>query len=191
MEVKAESIRFAIDPTDGTTYFTIGVKDAFEARRYVMKHKGKALRVKFSEWREKRSTNANRYCWELLGKLSEKLGIPPEEIYWQMIPDVGGNYTTITVRADAVKELRELWCADHIGRRVDVLGASGPGMVDLRVYKGSSDYDTTQMARLIDLIIEECKQQDIEYLPPDKLAQMLGEWDEKQKDKGPGDPPER
>jgi hypothetical protein len=62
---------------------------------------------------------------------------------------------------------------------------SGPGKVDVMLYYGSSTYDSAQMGRLIDLIIEECKQNDIEYLPPEKLAAMLGEWDEQKKsDKG-------
>ena len=32
------------------------------------------------------------------------------------------------------------------------------------------------MARLIDLIIAECRENDIEYLPPDQLAAMLEDW---------------
>lgn len=177
METKATAIDWQPDK-EGNTWLHLKVKDGFLARKFATENADKELSVKIVRLRKKRSLTANRYAWELLGRLSEKLGLPPEEIYWQLIPDVGGNYTTATFQLNDVKYIRELWCKDHIGRRVDVIGASGPGLVDVILYKGSSDYDTAQMARLIDLIIAECKEQGVEYLPPDKLAAMLEEWDE-------------
>lgn len=60
---------------------------------------------------------------------------------------------------------------------VDVIGAGiKTGTLDVALYYGSSVYDTAQMARLIDLIIAECRENDIEYLPPDQLAAMLEDW---------------
>ena len=185
MEAKATRLDWTID-RDGT-WIKLLIPDAQAARAYATANADKPQRVRLTQWRERRSLNANRYAWELLGKLSEKLAIPPEEIYWQMVPDVGGNYTTATFRLEDVKAIRDMWCQDHIGRRVEVMGASGPGLVDVMIYKGSSDYDTAQMARLIDLIIQECREQGIEYLPPERLSAMLEEWHEKQKDKGSGD----
>lgn len=176
METKVLKTLWSVD-TDGT-WLRLLVEDGQKARAYATANAANPQRLKLTGWREKRSLSANAYCWVLLGKLSEKLGIPPEEIYWQIIPDVGGNYTTATFRMEDVSMVRELWCRDHIGRRVDVIGATGPGLVDVILYKGSSDYDTAQMARLIDLIIAECREQEIEYLPPDKLAAMLEAWDE-------------
>ena len=183
METKASDIRWSVDQ-DGT-WISVKVEDGFAARRFAERMKDKVLRLKLVPWREKRSLNANRYAWELLGKLSEKLGIPPEEIYYQIIPDVGGNFKTATFKAEDVKDVRELWCKDHIGRRVDVMGACAPGLVDVMLYKGSSDYDTAQMARLIDLIIQECREQGVEYLPPERLSSLLEEWDEKRKNQSP------
>lgn len=43
-------------------------------------------------------------------------------------------------------------------------------------YFGSSDYDTKQMSRLIDLIVQDCKAQGIETLSEEKLAAMNEEW---------------
>ena len=45
-------------------------------------------------------------------------------------------------------------------------------------YIGSSDYDTAQMSRLIDLIVQDCKAQGIETLTPDKLDAMKVKWGE-------------
>ena len=48
--------------------------------------------------------------------------------------------------------------------------------VIVRAYYGSSQYNTKQMARLIDAVVEDCKSLEIETLPPDKLAAMKEEW---------------
>ena len=37
------------------------------------------------------------------------------------------------------------------------------------------------MARLIDLVVEDCKQQGIETLPPEKLERMALEWRQDEK----------
>jgi hypothetical protein len=179
MQTKAEKIRWAVDQ-DGT-WLHLLVEDGFQARKFAEANTEKPLRVKLTRWTEKRSLSANAYAWTLLGKLSEKLGIPPEEIYWRLIPDVGGNYTTLTIPLESLNMFRRTWGGNGIGWRVDVIGASGPGMVDVKAHYGSSVYDKAQMARLIDLIIAECKEQGIEYLAPDRLAAMLEEWDEKNK----------
>lgn len=187
METKANSPMVAVDPLNGTTWLHIAVEDSMAVRRFVSEAKDKPLRLTLKRWQEKRSLSANAYSWLLLNKLSEKLGLSPEEIYWRLIPDVGGNSTAVTVPLESLPMLRRSWGENGLGWRVDVIGASGPGMVDVMLYYGSSVYDKDQMGRLIDLIIEECKAQDIEYLPPDKLAAMLEDWDAKQTDKGFGD----
>ena len=176
MELKALKIDWSPDK-EGNTWINLLVEDGAQGRKYAAQNADKELRVKIVQWKEKRSLTANRYCWELLGKLSEKLGMPPEEIYWNIIPDVG-VYDTLTMPLKALDRFREQWSSNGTGWRVELLGASAPGMVDVLAYYGSSAYDTAEMARLIDLIIAECKEQGIEYLPPDKLAAMVEAWDE-------------
>lgn len=48
--------------------------------------------------------------------------------------------------------------------------------VVIRAYYGSSTYNTKQMSRLIELIVQDCREQGIEPLPPEKLAGMMEEW---------------
>ena len=52
--------------------------------------------------KNKRSNDANAYYWELVGQLSDKLGIPPKDIYRSHIKDVGGNYEVLPIREDVV-----------------------------------------------------------------------------------------
>lgn len=182
METKATAIDW-MPGKDGSTWITLKVEDAALARKFAAQNADKPLRVKIVRWKEKRSLSANAYAWTLLGRLSEKLGLPPEEIYWDIIPEVGGNYTTMTIPLDGLDMFRRTWGRNGIGWRVDIIGAAGPGLVDIKAHYGSSVYDKATMGRLIDLIIQECREQGIEYLPPDKLAAMMEEWDEIQKNK--------
>ena len=184
MEARAERVTWSIDQ-DGT-WLHLLVTDGQQARFYAEGHGDKPQRVKLTEWRDKRSLSANAYAWTLLGKLSAVLRAPPEEIYRQLIPDVGDNFTTVSVPLDGLDKLRETWGHNGKGWVLDVIGARGPGLVDVALYYGSSVYDTAQMARLIDLIIDECREAGVEYLPPDKVAAMLEDWDV-QADKSAGD----
>ena len=128
--------------------------------------------------REKRSLDANAYCWVLIGKLAAKLRITPEEIYRAYIPDVAGNYEIVPVREDKVPAWEKLWCSGHIGRMIEDIGPCRniDGYHNIRSFIGSSDYDTEQMSGLIDLVISDCKSQGIETLPPDKLYAMKLDW---------------
>ena len=147
------------------------------ARRFVMEMKRRTYQAEIKEHRKKRSLDANAYCWVLIGKLAAVTGIKVEEIYRQAIRDIGGNYDVITVRDDAVDKFCSVWSAGHIGQITDILGANPmQGYTDVVAYYGSSTYDTKQMARLIDTIAQECKEQGIETLPPDKLAALVEGW---------------
>ena len=52
---------------------------------------GKTYTVEIKEKKEKRSREANAYAWVLLDKISEKLHIPKEDIYRDLIKNIGGN----------------------------------------------------------------------------------------------------
>ena len=140
----------------------------------------KRYEVKITQERKKRSLDANAYCWVLIGKLSETLNLPPDEVYRQYIPDVPGNYTIVPVKADMITHWDRIWCSGHIGRMTQDMGACRArnleGYHNVRSYLGSSDYDVKQMARLIDLIVQDCKAQGIETMTPDELARLEEEW---------------
>lgn len=136
--------------------------------------------VEITRHTEHRSLDANAYFWVLCGKLAAKVGRGPDEIYRDMIKDVGDNYDVVPVRVDVVQRWIDNWQSNGIGWICEDLGESKiQGYNNTRCYIGSSRYDTKQMHRLIDLIVQECRQQDIETMSPDKIERMCGEWDTK------------
>lgn len=136
------------------------------------------MSLDIEKYREKRSLDSNAYCWVLFGKLSEKLQIPPKDIYRSLIPDVGGNSEVVPIRKDAVSTWRRNWEDRGAGWVTESLGESKlPGYENIINYYGSSTYNSAQMARLIDLAIELCKENNIETATPLELARMQEEWE--------------
>lgn len=65
----------------------------------------------------------------------------------------------------------------------------GKGGVMYRTYmmlKGSSEYDTKEMSRLIDGLVSECKEMGIETMPPEELERMMAAYEKKIKKRADG-----
>lgn len=137
---------------------------------------GKAYDVEIKEHREKRSLDANAYFWVLADRLAEKTRIPKTDIYRSYIREIGGNHEVVCVADSAVEKLRSGWERNGLGWQTATMPSRLPGCARVVLYYGSSTYDTAQMSRLIDLIVQDCREQGIETLPPDKLAGMMEEW---------------
>lgn len=151
--------------------------DLGKAMALVKKHKDKLYNLEVKEYRKKRSLDANAYAWVLIHKLSTAMHISPEEVYLLEIPEIGDNYTPVCVREKDVERFIKSWQSQGLGWPVKDLGASQvPGCRNLMAYHGSSTFDTRQMSRLIDNLVQGCKGCDIEVLPPDKLALLKEEW---------------
>jgi hypothetical protein len=152
--------------------------DLGKAMALVRKHKNKLYNLEVKEYRKKRSLDANAMAWKLLGELSGVMGIPPEEIYREYIRDVGDNYEIVPVKKDHIKDWDRIWCEGHYGRSTVDMGECRkiPGYHYIKSYIGSSDYDTAQMSRLLDLIITDCKQVGIDVMSEREKALLLEEW---------------
>jgi len=123
----------------------------------------------------KRSKDANSFAWLLLDKLAEKTRIPKTEIYRNAIREIGGVSETVCVQERAVERLCSGWNKNGIGWQTDVMPSKIPGCKNVILYYGSSTYDSAQMGRLLDLIIQECEQQGIPTLR-DEADELLGRW---------------
>lgn len=128
--------------------------------------------------KKKRSLDANAYFFVLADKLAEKLNIPKEDIYRNCIKEIGGVSDVVCVRNDAVEKLCEGWRHNGLGWQTDTFPSKIEGCTNVILYYGSSTYDTEQMSRLINNIVEDCKIQGIETRTPDEIADMLSLWGE-------------
>ena len=159
--------------TDGQCAVTVVLPRSF-LKQYD-EYKDKDLKIKLCLWRNKRSKDANAYFWELCGQLSAKLNIPPRDIYRILVKEVGGNYEVTPIKNEAVDSWVEVWERRGIGWIAEPIGKSKiNGYTNVINYFGSSEYDTAQMSRLINLIIQECKNNGIDTATEGELA-LLGD----------------
>ena len=138
----------------------------------------KSKKYEVKEVKQKRSLDSNAYAWVLLGKLQDKLHIAKEDIYKSLIKEIG-SYEVIPVKDEAVERFRQAWSKNGLGWITETTKSKLEGFTNVIAYYGSSSYNTSEMSRLIELIVQECKQQDIETMTPNELRSLLESWDKK------------
>lgn len=137
-----------------------------------------ALSIEIKPHRKRRSLDANAYCWKLIGDLAARLNVSREEIYRASIREIGGNSEICCVKNEAVDRLREGWQKGGIGWLTETMPSKIPGCTNVILYYGSSTYDSWQMSRLIDNIVQDCKEVGIQTDTPDQIAEMKARWGE-------------
>ena len=157
-------------------WLCLKVNEAAPARSFVYGIKDKLYDLCIKEHREKRSLDANAYAWVLMDKIAEATNIPKEDVYREMIRNIGGNTDTVCVKAEAADKMRSSWSRNGLGWITDTMPSKLPGCVNVILYYGSSTYDKVQMSRLIDNLVADCKALGIETMTPDKLDLLKEEW---------------
>lgn len=128
------------------------------------------------EKKNKRSLNANSYFWTLCDKLAVKLGIAKTELYRSYIKEIGGNNDIVCCVDKAVDELCEAWQGKGLGWITDLAPSKINGCTNIILYYGSSTYDSSQMSRLINLIVQDCKEYGIQTLDDLEIENLCEKW---------------
>lgn len=134
------------------------------------------LAVKVGKFKQKRSLDANAYCWTLIGKIAEKSRVPKEDVYREAIRGIGGNYDIVCIKEEAADSLRSAWERNGIGWQTETMLSKLDGCTNVLLYYGSSTYDTEQMSRLIENIIQDCKSLGIETKSQEELDSLIKQW---------------
>lgn len=128
------------------------------------------------EHKKKRSLNANSYAWVLCGAIANILGSTKEEVYKKVIREVG-EFEVVPIRRDAVEKFIKIWRSKGLGWLCDAKPSKLEGYVNVTVYYGSSVYDTKQMSRLINSLVEEAKILGIVTLDEIKIKELIDRYD--------------
>ncbi|WP_321024982.1 hypothetical protein [Eisenbergiella porci] len=134
----------------------------------------------FRTWRKKRSLDANAYYWVLVEKIA-KLNKSSKNVVHNIMLErygalermEGGQLIPICIRDDI--DHREMDYM-HLKPTSKTLEKGGIRYRWYYLIKGSSQYDYLEMSVLIDGIVSECKELEIETLPPDELRRMKEAW---------------
>lgn len=126
--------------------------------------------IGLSEHKHKRSLNANAYAWSLIGKIADVIRIGKDEAYLHMLKRYG--------QSELVSILSSIDVTGYF-KYYEVAGKSilnNKEFTHYKIFKGSSEYNTKEMAILIDGIVSEAKELGIETLPPYQLEEMKKLW---------------
>ena len=123
-------------------------------------------------FKPKRSINANNYSWLLSDKLADVLRISKEECHFLMLKRYGQK-TVVSV----IEEGREILekAADYI----EQFGSSdmnGKTFYHYKIWKGSHNFDSQEMAVFIDGIVSECREQSIPTETIDEIERIKSAW---------------
>ena len=180
MKVDITKAKWTID--DGGAWLSVKVPTVAEAKGIVDgMQDGKIYTLEVKRKTKKRSLNANAYMWELCQQLAEVNGITKEEVYRNAIKDVGIFKTFVDLKPKDAETLQTAWQmlgTGWITEQVDYM-PDGENVI-IRCYYGSSKYNTKQMARLIDYIVQDCKACGIEVLSDAELSLLEQEWGNEQ-----------
>lgn len=146
----------------------------YEAQRFVYGFSEGEYEI--TRKKKKRSLDANGYFWTLCDKIAEAVGRNKTDIYKDAIREIGGNSDTVCVLEKASEKLIEGWEHNGLGWLAETFPSKISGCVNVTLYYGSSVYDTKQMSRLIDNIVQDAKALGIETLPAHELEMMMNAW---------------
>ena len=128
--------------------------------------------------KKRRSLDANAFAWVMIHQIAAKLNISPIEVYRNAILNTGGvTEAIVCVAEEAADQLERSWVSGHLGRQVQVFPANRAGFVNMILVYGSSDYDTAQMARFIDGLVQDAEALDIETKDPGYIKSLLDSWE--------------
>ena len=130
------------------------------------------------EYKEKRSLNANGYLWILCEKIAKELSkdgvmTTKEDVYKEGVRYVG-VFTPVIVEEKAFDKFKQDFESQGLGNQVSEVVRKNK-CVRCNCYYGSSTYNTAEMSRLIDFIVQECQQLSIETKSADEIRSMIGE----------------
>jgi hypothetical protein len=140
---------------------------------------GKLYEVK--EYHQKRSLTANSYFHVLCDKVAAVAGVSAQYEKNDILADFGQireDVRTIILRDDID------W---HEFRDLHLRPTSRTKILDdgelYRVYfviRGTHTYNSKEMARVIDGLVQEAKALGVETMPPAELARLIGRWKPKE-----------
>ena len=143
----------------------------------------KEISLTITKTAKKRSLNANAYFHVLVGKIADKMAISKPKCKNMLL----GRYGQRWIEDDAPLMISVLSKVDMEEREdihcipVGYATIQGKEFTHWAVVRPSHEYDSTEMAHLIDGTVQEAKALDIETLSPAELERMMKSWNQSYK----------
>ena len=118
------------------------------------------------DYAKKRSLTANAYFWVLVNEIANVTRQSKDDIHLQMLKEYGQNQViSVQSNIDISKFIKYFEEIGH-GR------VNGKDFTHYRVFEGSSEMDSREMAILLDGVVQEAEQLGIPTLTPAEIARL-------------------
>lgn len=129
--------------------------------------KDKKYDIEIKQHREKRSLNANAYCWKLCTEIANVLSADKDSIYLMMLKRYGQS-DMFAVRSDVdFSKYFKYYEKDDENEKYSYY----------KVYKGTSQYDVREMNIFLSGIVSECKEMGIPTKEDLEIQKMIEYWE--------------
>ena len=112
--------------------------------------------------RKKRSKDQNSYFWELLQKLCFEMNLDVIQEYKKRVKELG-IFKQWEIDTINVPTFEKLWSDRGIAWFTEKVEEIGNKTI-INAYYGSSSYNSKQMSRLLDNLVQDCKEVGIQTL---------------------------
>ena len=159
---------------------TFEVNESLKAKNEYEKIKDcEKVAVKVTKYREKRSLNANAYFHKLVGEIASTQNISFARCKNELIHDygqvmyVGDDIAVIktNIQPEVMLEMEQPHCYP-----CDSEIQNGKEIIFYRIYRNTREYNTAEMATLIDGTVQECKDLGIGTATPDEIERIKATW---------------
>lgn len=137
------------------------------------------LSIQVKKWRKKRSINANNYFWKLLSEYSEEKNVDTIEEYKERVKRLG-IFRRFRIEDKDKKTFEKMWQDKGIAWFCETADTEYIGDIEFKIinaYYGSSSFNSKQMSRLINDLVEDCKEVGIETKSDAEIKSLLESWD--------------
>ena len=121
--------------------------------------------------KEKRSLSANALAWVLCDDIAKVLHGTKEGIYRHAISHVGVFTEMQFSSPEAMERFKQIWQGNGIGWLTHSINDT-----TLHAYAGSSTYNSSEMHRLIEFLMDEAQALGIETKPQEEVDALLKSW---------------
>lgn len=121
--------------------------------------------------RKKRSKNMNSYFWELLQQLCLEMNLDVIQEYKKRVKELGifKQWELDTIN---VPTFEKIWQDRGIAWFTEKVEEIGNKTI-INAYYGSSSYNSKQMSKLIDSLVQDCKQIGIQTLDEIEIEELM------------------
>lgn len=129
--------------------------------------KGEEIEVK----RKKRSKSSNSYFWTLLQQLCEELNLDVIQEYKKRVKDLG-IFRQWEIDTKNVPTFVKMWEDKGIAWFCEIVEEIGEKTI-INAYYGSSSYNSKQMSKLIDNLVQDCNSVGIQTMSDEEIKELI------------------